>query len=313
MEILNQRLFQEYEPFIPEVETFYESLQTRLPRYLRTNTLRITPLELTEMLEERGYRARPTSLADYLLQVDGLQYPGHLLEATLGYFISQALTSAIAVMALEPRENELICDLCAAPGGKTTHMAQLMQNRGLIIANDKRERRVRVLEHNIRRLGVLNVVTTLYGGQNFPRRWRFNRVLADVPCSGEGTFRFSSSSSRSTRKRSEGFLPKIQRALITRAFDLLTDGGILLYSTCTYSPHENEGIVQYLLENRPAELLPIDLSASHAPGLGRWRGGTYDQQMRRCWRIYPHQINSVGFFLAKIRRRSSSEETPGLL
>ncbi len=207
-------------------------------------------------------------------------------------------------MALGPRPDEFVFDLCAAPGCKTTHMAQLMKNRGLIIANDSKEKRLRALEYNMKRLGTTNVVTTSYRGQNFPLRWRFDRVLADVPCSSEGTARFSSSPVCSMRRQGQSFLVKIQRDLIVRAFDLLRDQGVLLYSTCTYNPDENEGVVQYLLENRPAEILPIDLSAPHAPGLLQWKDRSYDRQMEQCWRIYPHQLNSVGFFLARIGRGS---------
>jgi 16S rRNA C967 or C1407 C5-methylase (RsmB/RsmF family) len=191
-------------------------------------------------------------------------------------------------------------------------MAQLMANRGLIIANDNNARRLRACEHNIKRLGITNVVTTLYAVQNFPRRWRFKRVLADVPCSGEGSFRFPSFPDRSARRRYRGFLSKIQRGLVVQAFDLLDDSGILVYSTCTNSPDENEEVIQYLLENRPAQILPISLSSPHSPGLLRWRNRSYDRQMEQCWRIYPHQVNSVGFFLAKIHRRHSPKQNPRL-
>lgn len=313
MALVAENPFHEYEAFIPDFDLFNERLCTPLPRCLRANTLRITPSELTDVLCGQGYRVEPTFLADYLLSIAGLHHPGLTLEGVLGTFFSQALTSAMAVIALDPKPQEFVCDLCAAPGCKTTHMAQLMNNRGLILANDNKERRIRALEYNIRRLGILNVVTTLYAAQNFPRRWRFDRVLADVPCSGEGTVRFSSSSLRWSRKRVERYLLRIQRALILRAFDVLAEPGILLYSTCTYNPDENEGVVQHLLDNRPAELLPIDLSAPHAPGLRQWRDKTYDRQMEKCWRIYPHQVNSVGFFLAKVRRRPRPDGTSRLL
>jgi len=304
MKLSKARSFQEYEAFIPDFEAFCDSLHTPLPRCLRVNTQRITPLELTRTLRAQGYPVRSTSVADYLLECDGLDHPGSTLEAAFGYFISQALTSAIAAIALDPRPEEFICDLCAAPGCKTTHMAQLMINRGLIVANDSKQKRLRALENNIRRLGVTNVVITSYAGQNFPQRWRFDRVLADVPCSGEGIFRFSSSPTQPPRRQASRFLPRIQRDLIIRAFDLLADKGILLYSTCTYSPDENEEVVQYLLDNRPAEVLPIDVPAPYAPGIVKWRNRSYDRQINRCWRIYPHQLNSVGFFLARICRRS---------
>jgi NOL1/NOP2/sun family putative RNA methylase len=305
--VTEQRPFEAYEPFIPDVDRFYESLHQPMLRYLRVNTLRITPRELTEMLKERNHRLRPSFLAPYLLQYDDPGPMPYTLEAALGYFFFQALTSAMATMALDPKPGELICDLCAAPGGKTTHMAQLMENQGLIVANDRREGRLRVLEHNIRRLGITNVITTQYTGQDFPSRWHFARVLADVPCSGEGRLRFGSSQTRPISRESNHAYTEIQRRLIMRAFDLLTHDGTLLYSTCTYNPDENEGVIQYLLESRSAELVPMVLSAPHAPGLLGWKDRTYDGQMARCWRIYPHQVNSVGFFLAKIRRRCAAE------
>ncbi len=306
MDLQGERPFQDYESFIPEVDSFYNSLRMPLNRYLRVNTLRITPPELTRLLRNHGYRVRPTFLADYLLEHDGPKHPANTLEALLGYFLSQALSSALAVIALDPKPDEFICDLCAAPGSKTTHMAQLMKNRGLIVANDNKEKRIRALEHNTKRLGITNVITTVYAGQDFPRRWRFDRVLVDVPCSGEGTFRFPVPPTHPAAKRPlRRFLPRIQRDLVIRGFDLLAETGTLLYSTCTYNPDENEGVVQYLLENRPAEIVPIGLSAPHAPGLLYWKDANYDQHMEQCWRIYPHQLKSVGFFLAKIRRRSS--------
>jgi NOL1/NOP2/sun family putative RNA methylase len=297
--------FREYESFIPDVEAFYESLNTPLIRCLRVNTLRITPFDLTEMLHQQGYGVKPTCLAGYVLEPDGLERPGDSLEAGLGYFLSQALTSAIPVMALDPKSGQFVCDLCAAPGCKTTHMAQLMNNQGLIVANDSKEKRLRALEHNVKKLGITNVVTTSYAGQDFPLRRRFDRVLADVPCSGEGTFRFSPSSSHRTHRTAQRYLPKTQRNLVIRAFDLLDDNGVLVYSTCTYNPDENEGVIQHLLDHRPAEVMPIGISATHSPGLLRWKDRNYDRQVERCWRIYPHQLNSVGFFVAKIRRRAS--------
>ncbi|MBW2057433.1 MAG: RsmB/NOP family class I SAM-dependent RNA methyltransferase [Deltaproteobacteria bacterium] len=307
MDSTRPEAFQEYRSFIPDFDRFCETLRLPLPQSLRTNTLRIKPSILTELLRSQGYRVRSSPLAEYLLQVEGLTRPGETIEAALGYFFPQALTSAMAVMALDPKPGELVCDLCAAPGSKTTHMAQVMRNQGLIVANDNKAGRLRVLEHNIRRMGATNVVTTLYPGQSFPKRWRFDRVLVDAPCSGEGTLRLVVSPDRPARTRLGKFLPRIQRDLIIRAFDLLAEDGTLLYSTCTYNPEENEAVVQHLLHQRPAKIEPIALSARRAPGLLQWEGRSFDGEMERCWRIYPHLLDSVGFFLAKIRRRASPE------
>jgi 16S rRNA C967 or C1407 C5-methylase (RsmB/RsmF family) len=103
MHYTDERPFREYEGFIPDAKRFYDSLHDPLPRHLRANTLRISAVELTEMLREQGYRVRPTSLPDYLLEPDGPERPAFTLEAMLGYFLFQALTSAIVVMALDPR------------------------------------------------------------------------------------------------------------------------------------------------------------------------------------------------------------------
>jgi len=305
--MVGQDIFQAYRELIPEVDRFNESLSRPMARFLRVNTLRIDPWKLTEMLGKRGHRVKPSPLSDDFLETVDPAGLRNTLEAALGYFLFQALTSAVAVTALDPRPDEFVCDLCAAPGVKTTHMGQLMKNTGLIIANDSKERRLRVLEHNVRRLGVTNVITTRYAGQNFPRRWRFDRVLADVPCSGEGTIRYAPGSDQRPVREKKHHLIRAQQGLIVQAFDLLTAGGVLLYATCTYDPDENEAVVQHLLERRPAEILPIEVPLPHAPGACQWRDKTYDRQMERCWRIYPHHINSVGFFLAKIRRQDTKD------
>jgi len=96
-------------------------------------------------------------------------------------------------------------------------------------------------------------------------------------------------------------LPRLQKQLLKRGFDILAPGGSLIYATCTYNPAENEAVVQELLEQRPATLQPITLPVPHSPGLLRWKEYTYDARMQHCWRLYPHQTSSVGFFVASIR------------
>src|SRR5205823_14943292 len=130
------------------------------------------------------------------------------------------------------------------------------------------------------------------------------RVLVDVPCSGEGNYRWDTPGRRRHVHRAVGMpdnLPRLQKQLLVRGFDVLAPGGSLIYATCTYNPAENEAVVQALLEQRPATLQPIMLPVWHNPGLQQWKGHTYDTRMQLCWRLYPHQTGSVGFFLASIR------------
>jgi NOL1/NOP2/sun family putative RNA methylase len=297
----NQAFFAAYADFIPDFPAFCAALHTRPVCCLRVNTLRIEARAVQSMLAQHGYQATPSPCASELLLVDHLPSPGTLPAAFFGYYHPQALTSAIVSLILAPQPGERICDLCAAPGSKTSHLAQLMEDQGVIVANDRLERRLAMLEHNLRRLGISNVVMTCYAGQNFPVRCKFDRVLVDAPCSGEGTYRWDAQGRLLHYRQSDGNLPRLQRQLLLRGFDLLEPGGTLLYATCTYNPAENEAVVQTLLDQRPATLQPILLEFPYCPGLRQWRMQTYDPSMAYCWRFYPHHVNSVGFFLACIR------------
>jgi tRNA (cytosine49-C5)-methyltransferase len=294
-------MFAAYADFIPAFPAFCAALQTTPLCCLRVNTLRTTPETVQSLLAQQGYQVTPSPLASELLLVNNLTHPGSLREALWGYYHPQAFTSALAALILAPQPGERICDLCAAPGSKTSHIAQIMHEQGVIIANDRHIQRLAMLEYNLKRLGITNVVLTCYAGQNFPLRCKFDRVLVDAPCSGEGNYRWNAQGRLLHYRQAEGDMPRLQKQLLLRGFDLLVEGGTLLYATCTYNPAENEAVVQHLLEQRPATLQPIRLTAPHCPGLQQWRDHIYDASMERCWRLYPHHINSVGFFLACLR------------
>jgi len=161
-------VFAPYAAFIPDFPAFCAALQTPRPCCLRVNTLRTTPGVVRELLIRQGYSVTPSPIADELLLVPNLTHPGRLREALLGYYHPQAFTSGLVSRIVAPQSGELVCDLCAAPGSKTSHMAQLMDNQGIIVANEPVHTRLAVLEYNLKHLGVSNVVTTHYTGQNFP-------------------------------------------------------------------------------------------------------------------------------------------------
>jgi tRNA (cytosine49-C5)-methyltransferase len=237
-----------------------------------------------------------------LLQLPEVLNPGRLPEYFWGHIHPQALTSCLASLALRPGKESFVLDLCAAPGGKTAHLSEMMSNTGLVVANELYSTRRIPLGQTLARLGVLNAVITGYQAQEFPLRHGFDFVLADVPCSGEGRFRAWSESSWYEVKESKHTIHQLQKRIIIRAFDLLKEGGEMVYSTCTYDPSENEAVVQFLLENREAELLPVHLKVQAEPGIRSWKGEVYDRRMERAARFYPHRVNSVGFFMARIGR-----------
>lgn len=297
------RVFERYQDIVPDYAAFEESLFDPLPVHLRVNQLKASPGAVRAALEREGVRLRPSfDEASGLYEAQGLDAPGNLLAYYMGHIHPQALTSCLAALVLRPAAGHRVLDLCAAPGGKTAHLAQLMDNRGLIVANELYATRQVPLGHTLARLGVANAVVTGYQAQEFPLRQRFDRILADVPCSGEGRFRRRREHSRARSSAGKIWMTDLQRKIIVRAFDLLSDGGHMLYATCTYNPLENEAVVQYLLENREARLLPIDLNIPLEPGIQEWEDERYDRQLVRAARFYPHRVDSVGFFMARIGR-----------
>jgi NOL1/NOP2/sun family putative RNA methylase len=297
-------MFKRYREVIPEFLQFQKSLCKPMPTHLRVNRLKIDPGQLVSLMEEKGFCLRKSSDKDRTMYiVHELDSPGNMLEYFLGFFHPQAFTSCLASIALSPKKGSYVLDMCASPGGKTSHMAQLMDNTGLIIANDLYPNRHSSLGHTLERLGVLNAVITGYQAQEFPLRQHFDFILADVPCSGEGGFRKTSETSKYKETRARFSLPEMQKKIIIRGFDLLGEDGVMLYSTCTYNPEENESVVNFLLENREAKLLSINVGFDYEPGITEWREKKYDKRLERAARFYPHRCDSVGFFMARIGKR----------
>jgi NOL1/NOP2/sun family putative RNA methylase len=296
-------IFESYHEIIPEFSVFQECLCQPLPTHLRVNGLKVEPEPLVRLLKEQGiHLERATKKDDTLYLAPGLNFPGNMLEYFSGYIHPQALTSCLASIALSPRVGSYVLDMCAAPGGKTSHLAQLMGNTGMIVANELYSSRYAGLGHTLDRLGVLNAVVTGYQAQEFPSKHRFDFIMADVPCSGEGRFRKLGKSVVYRETKAKAKLPDLQKKIILRGFDLLKADGVMLYATCAYNPEENESVVDFLLTNRDAKLLPIDVEFDYEPGIPEWRHEKYDNQLKRAARFYPHRLDSVGFFMARISK-----------
>jgi NOL1/NOP2/sun family putative RNA methylase len=297
-----KQYFSAYAKIIPDFAAFCRKLADTLPVHLRINTLKASVTETRIRLEDRGVLLVPEKCSDMVFRAENITQPGHLLEYSLGHLHSQALSSVLAGLVLRPKTTDAVLDLCAAPGSKTSLLAQLMKNKGTVVANDRNTNRLIPLRANLKRLGVTNTITVRYPGQHFPKRYKFGRVLVDTPCSAEGTLRAGANGSIRLPAQPGKNLPRLQRDLLLRGFDLLKPGGFLVYSTCTYNPDENESVVQFLLENRSARIEPITLDLPHSPGLSQWKETAYDSSIKQCWRIYPHQLDTVGFFLARVVR-----------
>ena len=203
-----------------------------------------------------------------------------------------------------------ILDLCAAPGSKTTQIAQYMENKGVLFANDVDVSRLKPLTLNLQRMGIHNTLIThngmnrLFANEKFKReQTEFDGILVDAPCSGTGTIRKSFKVLEMYSKSIISRMVKIQRKLIRDSFELLKPGGVLIYSTCTQEPEENEGIVSHLLDTFPnAKIEKIKLDINKSKPVLEWKNHTYREELKDAIRIYPQDNDSEGFFICRIRK-----------
>ncbi len=229
---------------------------------------------------------------------------GNLPEHQLGYIYVQDAASMIPPVVLSPSKEDVVLDLCAAPGSKTTQLAQYMNNEGLLVANDSQGIRLSALGINLQRCGVMNAIVTKMDGEKLTKKTeQFDKILVDAPCSGTGTlrrnFKIAEMWSPGLVKR----MASIQYKLLRNSFNLLRTGGEIVYSTCTLEPEEDEEIVDRLLNDFPnAEILDINLNIKRSPAVKEFNGRKYNESVEKCLRIYPQDNDSEGFFVAKIRK-----------
>jgi len=286
-----------YRDIVPDYEAF-KAIQSRpLPGSCRINTLKIERDALLGRLEEKGVLCRAFDWYPLGLKLD-IESPGKMVENLLGYIHIQEELSMVPPLVLDPQPGETVLDLCASPGSKTTQISQMMNNRGLVIANEPSLDRVAPLRANCERLGVLNVAITRYDGRIFPRG-PFDRILVDAPCSSEGRERRGPGTiSRSSRTKSLE-LQKLQIRLLQNAVRLAKPGGVVVYSTCTYAPEENELVVNAVLDEVRLEEISLP-GLIGCPGVNQWSGETLSDDLLRCARYYPHQNDTGGFFVARL-------------
>lgn len=279
----------------------------------RANILKITPDELALHLTKAGFEVErvPWLATAFILKNKSLRELSEDSAYTQGWLYVQSLSSMIPPLVLNPQPGEHILDLTAAPGSKTTQMAALMNNQGHILANDTSLVRLFKLQANLNTQGVTNVNTRRGPGQDlwqeFPEY--FDKTLVDVPCSMEGRFLCE------VPKTYENWSPKKNKELVIRQRMLLRSavsatkpGGTIVYSTCTLSPDENEGVVDWLLkkEGTAVSLQSIELKGIPTyPALAQWKHKVFSPQMSNTIRILP-SATMEGFFVAKLQKMSST-------
>ncbi len=292
--------------FIPDLPLYAQELRRPFPHYVRLNTLKGEAGAIQRLLEREGFRVEEVEGLPLFRRIQGEGNIGDSRAFLLGLIYPQSITSAMPVEALAPRPGETILDLCASPGGKTTHMAQVMGDRGVVVANDRRMDRLTALSANVKRMGLTSVVVTFHRGESFPLprspQQGFHGVVVDAPCSGQGRYKVDGEGRLLYRVEGRTNLSAIQKGLLVRGYDLLRPGGRLVYSTCTLDPLENEAVVDYLLRKRPARVEAWEPPLRWSPGVEGFQGLRFHPQIRECRRFYPHHVRATGFFVALISK-----------
>lgn len=289
----------------PEAGAFLESLAQE-DSGLRVNTLRAPVAAALDLLE--GLVTPLAFPAEGFLVASGWRPGKHPLHAAGLYYLQDPAAMVVGAL-LDPRPGERVADLSAAPGGKATHIAALMRNRGFLLANDVSPGRARELAGNLERLGVTNAMVTIESLDRLADRLgaAFDRVLLDAPCSGEAMFCRSEAARRGWSPAAVDGCARRQEELLAEAGRLVRPGGRLVYSTCTFSPEEDEQVVAAFLRALPDfELVSPPPIPGAEPGRPEWSGAEPLPQLERTIRLWPHRTPGAGHFVAILRRAESA-------
>ncbi len=294
-----------------DFENYMKILKEDPVRSFRCNTIKISPTDLKKRLEDKGWKIK-IPFKDYpeIMIVENKLQPGELgrsLEHLLGYYYIQEIASMLPALVLNPKSNERVLDLCASPGSKTTQMASMMKNSGLLIANEVKVGRIKILAANIERCGVMNIIMTRRDGIALCRRFKeenflFDKILLDAPCSGEGTIRSTPSTLEMWNIKTIENLSKLQKSLIASAIEILKPNGELVYSTCTHAPEENEEVLDFALKNFKVKVEKISLPMKTNQGVTKWMEKEYLDDVKYSCRVYPHTADTEGFYISKIKK-----------
>ncbi|XP_045783646.1 25S rRNA (cytosine-C(5))-methyltransferase nop2 [Maniola jurtina] len=296
---------------VQELVEFLEASEVARPLTIRTNSLKTRRRDLAQALINRGVNLDPVGKWSKVgLVIYSSTVPiGATPEYLAGHYILQGASSFLPVMALAPQENERILDMCAAPGGKASHIAAIMKNTGALFANDANKERTKAIVGNFHRLGVVNAIICNYDGRQFPDVIKgFDRVLLDAPCTGSGVIAKDPSVKTTKDQKDIQRCFNLQRQLLLAAIDCCnaksSTGGYIVYSTCSILPEENEWVVNYALKRRNVKLVPTGLDFG-TEGFMKYRHHRFHPSLKLTRRFYPHTHNMDGFFVAKLKKFSN--------
>ena len=294
---MQEMLGEEYEAFLQSYESgHYQSLRLNPRKTDREEFTEKSPFHLTPVAwEKNGF---------YYSEEDT---PGKHPYHEAGVYYIQEASAMAPVGYLDVQPGDYVLDLCAAPGGKSTQIGAAMQGKGILVCNEIHPARAKILSENVERMGLTNAVVTNESPERlsayFPEY--FDKILVDAPCSGEGMFRKDEAVIGTWTPERPDFFAELQREITSNAVKMLRPGGLMMYSTCTFAPQEDEGTVSFLLENFPEmELIEMEGYEGFSKGNPVWGNG--DPEIEKTVRIWPHKMNGEGHYLALFRKKGEA-------
>jgi len=299
-------MVERYLDFLGLEETIHllEANERPLIPSIRVNTLKIEVDDLKNRLEAKKFKLEPIEWISYGFKV--LNQPlnlGSLHEYLQGYYYLQNVASMIPVKILNPEPNDIVIDMCAAPGSKATQLAQIMRNYGTLILIDKNKDRIPSLEINLRRMGIINAIVLNMDALKVNRmNIEADKILLDAPCTGEGLIRQDINRKKSKTMSDINKLASIQKKLLKAGLEALKSNGYLLYSTCSIAPEENELVVHQVLDSLPNfSVCKINIQYG-VNGFTEVYEKSLRKDLRFSQRLYPHIHDTIGFYLCLIKR-----------
>ena len=299
---VKERIVERYSNIVDHPKKFAKCINKPLNQSFRINTLKAEKEEILERLQNYDPYLKEVKWNNNAF-VSNLTNLGSSIEHFVGQIYIQELTSMIPPLIVRDiiEENKII-DCCAAPGSKTTQMADMMQNKGHIIANDSRYGRIKSLRGNLDRLGITNTTVSLRDFKSFPNT-KAELYLVDAPCSSEGTVRKKNAVARKWRDNDYKRFSKLQKGLLKKACQMAPKGSTILYSTCTFAPEENERVIDEILKEESIDLKAIHLSGlKTSKGITTWNEEIYNKEVEKCMRVWPHHNDTNAFFIARMEK-----------
>jgi len=279
----------------------------------RVQGLRINPLKISidEFMKINKFSLEKIPWTQYGFYYPSNEHPGKHPYHEAGLYYIQEPSAMLIGELVDPKEGEKVLDLCAAPGGKTTHMASKMKQKGILVSNEINVQRAKILLENVKRMGIKNVVVTNESPDRLALKFNsyFDKILVDAPCSGEGMFRKDPLACDEWSLKRVDMCAKRQMDILEHAKTMLKDGGRLVYSTCTFAPEENEGTIDEFLKRNPSfEIEKTNYVDFFDSGKPEWVSSD-NLNLTKTLRLWPHRIKGEGHYAAVLRKNGTGSYT----